>query len=340
MKKFTVNEKIQGKRLVRAVCAEYPKASCTHIQKALKNKDIKINGKRTKSDDILCLGDEIEVYVSDDILDGKDQASAAKASKASDKGSLYSIVYQDENIIVINKRPGIAVHSGKGTEGLSLIELIRRDLNNNEINLCHRIDMNTGGLLLLARNKTALASAIRLLEGKYITKRYRCLVRGIPDPGEPVVCADGTQMKEIASYLEKASGKGDVYIHDEPKEGDIKITTRYRVLLIHKGAGPDDEDVSEIEVELVTGRMHQIRAHFAHIGHPLLGDGKYGRNAYNKFFQTKKRTGSDTCASGKLKYQQLYATSLRFDALPKGELLAYLSNRVFTITPAYDVLFL
>lgn len=339
MKKFTVNEKIKGKRLVRAVCAEYSKVNCAHVQKALKNKDIKVNGKRTKADEIVCLGDEIEVYLPDDILEGKDPSSIVKATKSTGNAVLYSIVYQDENIIVINKRPGIAVHSGKGTEGLSLIELIRRDLNNNEINLCHRIDMNTGGLLLLARDKKALASAIRMLEGKYVSKRYRCLVRGIPDSGEPVICADGTQMKEITAHLEKSPGKGDVYIHDEHKENDIEIATRYRVLQIYKNVGPDDEDVSEIEVELVTGRMHQIRAHFAHVGHPLLGDGKYGRNMYNRFFQTKKRTVSDSRASGRLKYQQLYATSLSFGVLPKGELLAYLSNRVFSITPQYDVTF-
>lgn len=329
MKTFIINEKTQGKRLVRAICTEFPKVSVLHVQKALKNKDVRINGKRTKLDEIVCNGDEIAVYLSDEILDGTSDQGNTQKKPEQKSVPYYNIVYQDENILVVNKRPGIAVHPGENTEGLSLIELVRRDLGNDEITLCHRIDMNTGGLLLLARNKTALAGAIRALENKLVSKRYRCLVRGIPDAGDPILCDDGTPMKEITSHLEKSSGKGDVYIHDEPKEGDLDIVTRYRILHIFKGAGPDEEDVSELEVELVTGRTHQIRAHFAHLGHPLLGDGKYGRNAYNRFFEAKK---------GKLKYQQLYATTLQFKLIPKGDILAYLSNRAFRINPAYDVI--
>jgi len=330
MKTFITNEKTLGKHLVRAICTEFPKVGVSHVQKALKNKDIRVNGKRVKVDDIVCQGDEISVYLADEILEGTDAASVAKEKADLPSSPMYTIPYQDENILVVNKRPGIAVHPGENTEGVSLIEQIRQDLGNNEITLCHRIDMNTGGLLLLARNKNALAGVIRAMEEKQISKRYRCLLRGIPDQGDPVVCEDGTKMKELTAFLEKPDGKGDVYIHDEAKEGDLPIITRYHILSIYKGVGPDGEDVSELEVELVTGRTHQIRAHFAHIGHPLLGDGKYGRNTYNRFFEPKK---------GKLKYQQLYATSLHFGLLPKGGLLSYLSNRTFSITPGYDISF-
>ena len=220
MKTFKVSEKTQGKRLVRAVCTEFPKVPASQVQKALKNKDLRINGKRAKADEIVCQGDEISVYLPDEILEGTDAAHIAKEKADHPSASMYSIPYQDENILVINKRPGIAVHSGENTEGVSLIEQIRADLGNSEITLCHRIDMNTGGLLLLARNKKALAGVIRAMEDKQISKRYRCLVRGIPDQGDPVVCEDGTKMKELAAFLEKPSGKGDVYIHDEAKEGD------------------------------------------------------------------------------------------------------------------------
>lgn len=332
MKTFKVNEKTQGKRVVRAICTEFPKVAVPHVQKALRNKDIRINGKRVKADEMVCQGDEVSVYLSDEILEGLDSEGKTKEHAVHDASPTYTIPYQDENILVVNKSPGIPVHPGENTEeiGISLIEQIRSDLGNDEITLCHRIDMNTGGLLLLARNKTALASVIRAMEEKQIHKRYRCLVRGIPDLGEEIVCEDGIRMKEITAFLEKPSGKGDVYIHDEAKEGDLSIITRYRILSIYKGAGPDQEDVSELEVELVTGRTHQIRAHFAHVGHPLLGDGKYGRNAYNRFFEGKK---------GKLKHQQLFATSLHFGMLPRGDILAYLSNRTFSIEPRYDISF-
>ncbi len=330
MKTFTVSEKHLGKHVVRAVCTQFPNVSVSQVQKALRARDIRINGKRVRTDEILCQGDEVAVYLPDEVLEGQDAAARAKAQAAPAPEAFYRIPYQDENILVVNKRPGISVHPGENAAeaGASLIERIRADLANPDITLCHRIDRNTGGLLLLARNKPALDSVIRAMKDKRIHKRYRCLVRGIPDTGEPVVCDDGVRMKEITAFLEKSSGKGDVYIHDEEKEGDLPIVTRYRVVSIFRGAGPDEEDVSELEVELVTGRTHQIRAHFAHLGHPLLGDGKYGRNAYNRFFEGKK---------GKLQYQQLFATSLHFGSFVRGDVLAYLSGRTFSIVPDYEV---
>lgn len=354
MKTFIIEKKSNGKKLVHAICAEFPDAKPSIILKALQNKDIRVNGQKIKTDDPVFIGDEISVYISDELLlnksvsakeptDGKSIAEAStgdsksqvtsrnvsgKNSSYTDSRPPYSVVYQDENILVINKSPHIAVHPGESTVGPTLIELIRRDTNNNEITLCHRIDMNTGGLILLARNKKALAGVIAALKEDKIRKRYRLLVRGIPDVGDPVVCYDGIKMKEIKSFLEKPPGKADVYIHDEAKEGDLEIITRYRILEIFKGVGPAGEDVTELEAELVTGRTHQIRAHFAHIGHPLLGDGKYGRNAYNRHFQGK---------SGKLTHQQLFSTSLHFVDIQKPVMLSYLSNRIFKIKPDYDI---
>jgi 23S rRNA pseudouridine955/2504/2580 synthase len=354
MKTFKAEKKSNGKKLVHVICAEFPDAKPSVILKALQNKDIRVNGQKTKTDDFVFIGDEISVYVSDDLLfnksdsvkekadgspqtqtssaDAKSQTSSrsstGKSTSSNDSRPPYTVVYQDENILVINKSPHIAVHPGESTVGPTLIELIRKDTNNSEITLCHRIDMNTGGLILLARNKKALAGVIAALKEDKIRKRYRLLVRGIPDVGEPVVCYDGIKMKEIKSFLEKPPGKADVYIHDEAKEGDLDITTRYRILEIFKGVGPQGEDVTELEAELVTGRTHQIRAHFAHIGHPLLGDGKYGRNAYNRHFKGK---------SGKLTHQQLFSTSLHFVDIQKPVMLSYLSNRIFKIKPDYDI---
>lgn len=384
MKTFKVEKKSNGKKLVHVICAEFPDAKPSVVLRALQNKDIRVNGQKTKTDDLVFIGDEIAVYISDELLlnnnssiketaDGKPQTTdsqtgtAGLQSQANSSGHMsqsqtqtddklsqsasnratstsssatrrsasshdsrppYTVVYQDENILVINKSPHIAVHPGESTVGPTLIELIRRDTNNSEITLCHRIDMNTGGLILLARNKKALAGVIAALKEDKIRKRYRLLVRGIPDVGDPIVCYDGIKMKEIKSFLEKPPGKADVYIHDEAKEGDLEIITRYRILEIFKGVGPQGEDVTELEAELVTGRTHQIRAHFAHIGHPLLGDGKYGRNAYNKHFKGK---------NGKLTHQQLFSTSLHFVDIQKPVMLSYLSNRIFKIKPDYDI---
>ena len=114
-----------------------------------------------------------------------------------------------------------------------------------------------------------------------------------------------------------------------PKEGDLPITSRYRVLKVYNGAGPEGEDVSDIEVELVTGRTHQIRAQFAHLGHPIIGDGNYGRNQYNLHFKNLR--------GGKVRYQQLFASTLLFGKIPKENIHHRLSGRSFSIEPLYDV---
>jgi 23S rRNA pseudouridine955/2504/2580 synthase len=136
-------------------------------------------------------------------------------------------------------------------------------------------------------------------------------------------------MKELVAWHEKDAARSDVYIHDLKQPGDVPVVTRYRVVQIFSGAGPEREAVAELEVELVTGRTHQIRAHFAHLGHPLLGDGKYGRNAYNRHFRTP--------AGAALKRQQLWATSISFapDCPPPCMALA---GSTESIDPDYDVI--
>lgn len=323
MKSFTVPADKDGKHVIRAAIAEYEALTPAVLQKALRHKDIRINGKKISEDLPVASGDIVELWLPDSCF-----VKSALPSKTDSSMSDYKVVSETDRLLVVNKRQGLAVHSGKGTEGLSLIDIIRRDQKNPAIDLCHRIDMNTGGLVLLAKGKDNLEHAIALFKQDLITKRYRCLVRGVPTEGEPCVCSDETIMKELKAYLEKP-GSGDVFIHDVKKDGDLPITTRYRVLKIIKGAGPDGEDVSELEVELVTGRTHQIRAQFAHLGHPILGDGNYGRNQYNRFFQSK--------SGGHVRYQQLFATTLLFGKIPKENRHASLSNRRFSIVPLYDV---
>ncbi len=324
MRKFKIKKEFNGKKLINAVCETFPEVKPSVFLKALAKKDIKVNGEKVKSDNLVFEGDEISIFISDELLYSK---SSSPADKPRPKPQ-YIVVYEDKNILIISKMPGIAVHPGETTSGLTLIDLVREDFDNSEINLCHRIDMNTGGLVLLSKNKNALDNISKALVQGNIIKRYRCLVKGIPDQGFEVTCHDGVKMREIRSFLEKAPGKSEVYIHSEKRDGDLDIVTRYRVINIFTTFGPDDESISEIEVELVTGRTHQIRAHFAHLGHQLLGDGKYGRNSYNKYFKSK---------TGKLKNQQLFAVSVQFKSFPASGVLSYLSGKSFTIKPEYDV---
>jgi 23S rRNA pseudouridine955/2504/2580 synthase len=170
------------------------------------------------------------------------------------------------------------------------------------------------------------AAVQEAMQQHLIIKRYRCLVRGVPTTGMPVLSSDKSTFLELSAFLEKDVQKSDVYIHDQQQRNDYPIITRYRVLKVYTGIGVDGDAVSELEVELVTGRTHQIRAHMAHIGHPLVGDGKYGRNSFNRQFRGPE---------GVVTRQQLYAFSLIFSHKLKG-LLASLAGRTFTVPTVYD----
>ena len=321
MRDFTVPEKSAGKKVIRAAILEFPNLTPAVLQKALKHKDIRINGKRISSDTTVSAGDRVEIWIPDALFEKETEPQKTEFDD-------YKVVFESDDLLLVNKRQGLAVHSGKGMEGDCLIDILRKDYHNKTLDLCHRIDMNTGGLILTAKNKKSLEEAISLFKADLITKRYRCLVRGVPTCGEHVICQDEAIMKEVSAYLEKPA-TGNVFIHDIPKEGDLPITSRYRVLKVYNGAGPDGEDVSDIEVELVTGRTHQIRAQFAHLGHPIIGDGNYGRNQYNLHFRNLR--------GGKVRYQQLFASTLLFGKIPKENLHHRLSGRSFSIEPLYDV---
>ena len=324
MRDFIVSAKSAGKKVIRASILEFPNLTPASLQKALKHKDIRINGKRISSDTVVEEGDRVELWLPEALFGQKEKKEDAKKQAFDD----YKVVFESDDLLLVNKRQGLAVHGGKGMEGDCLIDILRRDYHNPTLDLCHRIDMNTGGLILTAKNKKSLEDAIALFKADAITKRYRCLVRGVPSVGTHVICQDEAIMKEVSAYLEKPP-TGNVFIHDIPKEKDLPITSRYRVLKVYEGVGPDGEDVSDIEVELVTGRTHQIRAQFAHLGHPIIGDGNYGRNQYNLHFKNLR--------GGKVRYQQLFASTLLFMKIPKENIHSKLSGRKFSIEPLYDV---
>ena len=325
MKEFIVSSEKDQKKVLRVISGKFPALDIISLQKALRKKDIRVNGKKISKDQPVFSGDTVEIWLPDSAFFAE---KPLKQSESDDPD--YKIVYESDDILLVNKRQGLSVHPGKGTIGETLIEIIRREQKNPSINLCHRIDMNTGGILLLAKNKKSLEDAASLFRGNAITKRYRCLVKGVPTQGEDCVCCDNTIMKEISAYLEKPK-KGGVFIHDTDGEDFLPITTRYRVLQEYPEVGPDKESICELEVELVTGRTHQIRAQFAHLGHPLLGDGNYGRNQFNRFF-----TGNN---HKHIRYQQLFSSTLLFGRIPKENCHFGLSGRAFSILPRYEISF-
>lgn len=257
-------------------------------------------------------------------------SGSRKPGPQADDGSqlIYRVVHEDEQLIIVEKPAGISVHGDRGQDETgTLIARLKDDYRSDNLKLCHRLDRNTGGLLMIARDTRTEEAVREAMEEHLIVKRYRCLVRGVPTAGVQVTTSDKSIFLEIKAYLEKDSAKSDVYIHDYRQRNDHPITTRYRVLRVFTHATADGEAISELEVELVSGRTHQIRAHFAHIGHPLLGDGKYGRNSFNRQFRGP---------NGLIVRQQLYAVSLLFSHKLKGILTGY-AGRIFTVPPVYDL---
>lgn len=323
MRDFTVSKSQDGLHVVKASIEAFPQLKSADLFHALKRRDIRIDGKKINKDIAVKAGSVVEIWLPDELFD-----SAKKAPKAKPAVKMYEIVAETKGLLIVNKSQGIAVHSGKSDIEDTLIDQIRSRTRYKDAELCHRIDMNTGGLVLIAKNKAALADCVELFKNGLVTKRYRALVLGEPDVGEPSVGEDGTLYKEVTGYLEKTKA-GKVYIHDEKQPGDLDIATKYRILKTFENAGPDGESVSDLELELVTGRTHQIRAQFAHLGHPVIGDGNYGRNKVNLHFET-----SD---GKKVKYQQLFSCQIMFGRIPANNMHVDVSGKTFKIGPDYNV---
>lgn len=289
MVKVIVDEKGANKKIVSYLQTKFNKLPQNAIFKALRNKDIKLNGVRIKDNVTLKLGDELEVYIKDDIILGK-------VSKF--EISPENIAYQDENLIIYNKPQNIEVQGKNGELGLEAA--LKSQLNLSFLKACHRLDRNTEGLLIFAKTIETEEIMLNMIKEHKIKKYYKALVYGIPKK----------QSATLKAYLFKDSKNSKVIISDVKGKGYLEIITKYKILEINK-----KENTSWLEVELVTGRTHQIRAHLAYIGYPIIGDGKYGINKINKEFNQK--------------YQQLCSYKIVFENA--YGVLEYLKGKIIKI---------
>ena len=307
MKSLMITENDANQRLDKFIAKAAPALPKNLLYKYLRTKRIKLNGKREEISVRLHAGDRVDLYINDEFFGGSDKKNHdfLSAPKSLD------IVYEDGNILILDKKAGVLCHPDGSEYTDTLIARVKRylyekgeydpDAENSFIpSLANRIDRNTGGLVLAAKNAEALRVLNQKIKDRELTKRYKCVAIGEMPARHEI----------LTGFLRKDSDKNKVFISNREKPDSRPIRTEYTVL-------GEKDGLSLLEINLLTGRTHQIRAHLAHIGHPLLGDGKYGTNEQNKKF-------------GGYKKQCLYSYSVTFDFKTDAGILSYLNGRTFS----------
>lgn len=307
MKQIIIQKNDAGQRLNKFIEKSFPAIPASLMYKSIRTKNIKVNKKRCTPDQKLCEGDLVDIWLKDEFF--VPPPHQYDFTNASDK---LTVVYEDENILIADKPQGLIVHQDEHYEPDTLIFRIQKYLyRKGEYDpdaehsfvpaLVNRIDRNTSGMVIAAKNAAALRILNAKMKAREIQKKYLCIVCGRPQPPEAT----------LEGYLEKNESQNRVYIEKHRSATGKTIRTHYRTVDT-LGA------FSLVEVELLTGRTHQIRAHMASIGHPLLGDGKYGTNKVNR-------------GTGYYK-QALCSYKLTFGFTTDAEELNYLRGKSFEIT--------
>ena len=314
MKEFVIGKNDAGQRLDRFVSKAAPLLPASLAQKYIRVKRIKVGGRGAKRDCKLSVGDVVQMYVNDEFFEAPDERNAYLKITAPS----IDVVYEDANILLLNKHAGVLCHSDSGYDFGSLISRAQaylyqkgewrpRDENSFAPALCNRIDRNTSGIVIAAKNAEALRIINEKIKLREIDKYYLAAVHGAPKPPSAL----------LESYIFKDAAKNRVFVSNTKKTGSKYASTEYKTLAT---AG----DLSLLECRLLTGRTHQIRAQLADIGHPLLGDGKYGSERLNKpFGETRqalcsyKLVFSFETDAGRLSY--LDGKTFILDAVPFAE---------------------
>ena len=307
MKEFTIGKNDAGQRLDRWLSKAVPLLPAPLAQKYIRLKRVKLNGKGAKQDVRLQMGDLLQLYINDEFFDKPREDNAFLAVF---KPHL-NIVYEDDNIILCDKRPGLLCHPDQSEYVNTLITHIQAYLyqkkewdpkaeNSFTPSLCNRIDRNTGGIVICAKNAESLRILNQKIKDREMEKKYLAIIHGRMNPPEG----------KLESFLVKDEVRKQVSVYNRPTPGGKTSVTLYRTLKSGDG-------LSLVECELITGRTHQIRAQFSSSGHPLLGDGKYGKQKDNKKFDRK--------------FQALYSYKLTFQFTSDAGILSYLDKKSWQV---------
>ncbi len=310
MKSFKIEKNDAGQRLDKFIGKVCPTLPQSLLYKYIRTKHIKLNRKRAEISTRLSVGDVVDMYINDEFFVPVKPRYDFLSSSPN-----ITVVYEDENILLADKPQGLLSHPDENEYNDTLIGRIQHYLykkgeydpeveNSFKPSLANRIDRNTGGIVIAAKNAEALRILCQKIKDREIDKRYLTVVHG--KPKERAATLEG--------YLEKNESKNKVFLTSKRNENARSIKTRYRTLAFKNG-------LSLLEIELLTGRTHQIRAHMASIGHPLLGDGKYGKLAADKKLGFSR--------------QALYSYKLGFYFDTDGGILQYLNGRTFTVSEVW-----
>lgn len=311
MKSFTITKNDADQRLDKFIHKSVPNLPQSLLYKYIRLKRIKVNRKRAEISTRLQEGDVVDMYINDEFFQKTEKHyDFMKAPK------VLNIIYEDENIILLDKKAGVLCHPDDKEYVDTLIGRVKRYLyekgeyNPDEENsfvpsLVNRIDRNTGGIVIAAKNAESLRILNEKMKLRELHKYYLCVVVGKPPKKSDI----------LTGYLVKNEKTNTVSVRKNPTYGAKEIKTKYTVL-------DTVDELSLVDIELLTGRTHQIRAHMASIGCPLLGDGKYGKN------QTNKKLGG-------YKKQLLYSYRLKFDFTSDAGILNYLDGKDFEVSDVW-----
>lgn len=306
MKEFIIETNEAGQRFDKYLAKLLKEAPKSFFYKMMRKKNITLNGKKATGNEKLSVGDHVKLFLSDETFE---KFSGSPAECLSAAQCEISVLYEDEDVILINKPAGMLSQPADNREA-SLVEyligyLLKEQAITGEAlrtfkpSVCNRLDRNTSGIVAAGKSLTGLQELSRLFHDRTLHKYYLCLAKGTIK-----------NEKYIKGYLHKDEKCNKVTVYEEMREGALPIETRYRPL---SSSGRS----TLLEVELITGRPHQIRAHLASMGHPLAGDTKYGDKTYNKYYREAYH----------LDHQFLHAFRLEIPEIT-GK-LSYLSGRTF-----------